>query len=135
VRDAGFGAAALVARLAQMLEAARFNLDTDYEVTRRLVAEAYCLLELHLARSAGDEVRRSGKGSLARWQIDRVHTFIEEHLSDCIRVCELSAVARSSPSYFSCAFKKTFGASPQVLLQVRRRYDGRRATQHAIVGC
>jgi AraC family transcriptional regulator len=114
------GAAWLVARLAQMLEAARINLDTDYEVTKRLVAEAYSLLELHLARNAGAETRRYEKGGLARWQIDRVQTFIEEHLTDSIRVSDLSTLARSSPSYFSCAFKKTFGSSPHAYVMSRR---------------
>jgi AraC family transcriptional regulator len=114
------GAVSLVARLAQMLEAARINLDTDYEVTKRLVAEAHSLLELHPAGNAGGEARRHGNGGLARWQIDRVHTFIEAHLTECIRVSDLSTLARSSPSYFSCAFKKTFGASPHAYVMSRR---------------
>jgi AraC-like DNA-binding protein len=114
------GAASLVARLAQMLEAARINLDTDYEVTKRLVAEAYSLLELHLTPHASCEVRRHEKGGLARWQIDRVHAFIEEHLTECIRVSDLSTLARSSPSYFSCAFKRTFGVSPHAYVMSRR---------------
>ena len=57
---------------------------------------------------------------LARWQINRVRTFIDEHLTECIRVSDLSALARSSPSYFSAAFKRTFGASPHAYLMKRR---------------
>jgi AraC family transcriptional regulator len=112
------GAAMLVARLAQMLETATANADKDYEVTKRLVAEASSLLELHLAGSA--RRGQQSAGCLARWQVTRVRTYINEHLTECIRVSDLSAVARSSPSYFSSAFKRTFGASPHAYLMSRR---------------
>jgi len=112
------GSALLVARLAQMLETARDNADTHYEVTKRIVAEASLLLESHLGR--GSRAPASQNGMLARWQINRVRAFIDEHLTECIRVSDLSALARSSPSYFSAAFKRTFGASPHAYLMKRR---------------
>ena len=114
------GAALLVAHLAQMLETARVNADTHYEVTKRLVAEASLLLELHLARNTESQRSQHAHGGLARWQINRVRSFIDEHLTECIRVSDLSSIARSSPSYFSCAFKRTFGASPHAYLMSRR---------------
>ena len=113
------GSAQLVARVAQMLGTARDNADTHYEETKRIIAEASLLLESHLARNAQPPASRQS-GVLARWQINRVRTFIDEHLTDCIRVSELSALARSSPSYFSAAFKRTFGASPHAYLMKRR---------------
>jgi AraC family transcriptional regulator len=113
-------AAQLVARLAQMLEKARINSESDYEVTKRLVAEASSLLERHVARSSAREAYRCEQGGLARWQINRVRVFIDEHLTERIRVSDLSAVARSSPSYFSCAFKRTFGVSPHAYVMKRR---------------
>jgi AraC family transcriptional regulator len=113
-------AAPLVARLAEMLETARANADTHFDVTKRLVAEASLLLELHLARNMQTGTRQHAQGGLARWQIDRVRTFIDAHLAECIRVSDLSALVRSSPSYFSCAFKRTFGASPHAYLMTRR---------------
>lgn len=112
------GSALLVARLAQMLETARDNADTHYEVTKRIVAEASLLLESHLGR--GSPAPASQHGMLARWQINRVRAFIDAHLTECIRVSDLSALARSSPSYFSAAFKRTFGASPHAYLMKRR---------------
>jgi AraC-like DNA-binding protein len=114
------GAAPLVARLAQMLETARNNADTHYEVTKRIVAEAALLLELHLARHTEPEAGQHTHGALARWQINRVRAFIDEHLTERIRVSDLSALARTSPSYFSSAFKRTFGASPHAYLMSRR---------------
>jgi len=112
------GSALLVAHLAQMLETARDNADTHYEVTRRIVAEASLLLESHLGH--GNPARPSQNGMLARWQINRVRAFIDEHLTECIRVSDLSELARSSPSYFSAAFKRTFGAAPHAYLMKRR---------------
>jgi AraC family transcriptional regulator len=114
------GAAVPVAQLAQMLETARVNSDKDFEVTKRLVAEASSLLDLHLGRPPDASTLRRPRAGLARWQINRVSAFIEERLTECIRVCDLSAIARSSPSYFSCAFKRTFGASPHAYLMGRR---------------
>jgi AraC-like DNA-binding protein len=49
-----------------------------------------------------------------------VRTFIDAHLAESIRVSHLSSLARSSPSYFSSAFKRTFGASPHAYLMTRR---------------
>jgi AraC-like DNA-binding protein len=49
-----------------------------------------------------------------------VRTFIDEHLTESIRESDLSALARSSSSYFSAAFKRTFGASPHAYLMKRR---------------
>ena len=112
------GSAQLVARLAQMLGTARDNADTHYEVTKRIVAEASLLLESHLARNT--QSLPSQSGMLARWQINRVRTFIDAHLNECVRVSDLSALARSSPSYFSAVFKRTFGASPHAYLMRRR---------------
>jgi AraC family transcriptional regulator len=112
------GSAQLVARLAQMLGVARDNADTHYEVTKRIVAEASLLLESHLACDIQSLPNQNGM--LARWQINRVRTFIDEHLTECIRVADLSGLARSSPSYFSAAFKRTFGASPHAYLMKRR---------------
>jgi AraC-like DNA-binding protein len=57
---------------------------------------------------------------LARWQIKRVRVFIESHLTERIRVSDLSSVARSSPSYLSAAFKRTFGVSPHAYVMKRR---------------
>jgi AraC family transcriptional regulator len=114
----------LVARLARLLERARINSDSDYEVTKRLVAEASLMLERHVARSSDLQGPESDlkceQGGLARWQINRVQVFIEEHLTERVRVADLSAVARSSPSYFSCAFKRTFGVSPHAYVMKRR---------------
>jgi AraC-like DNA-binding protein len=112
--------AALVTRLAQMLETARIHSDRDYEITKRMVAEASTLIKRYVAHTSDADIGRCEPGGLARWQINRVRGFIEEHLTERIRVADLSALAKSSPSYFSSAFKRTFGVSPHAYV-IRRR--------------
>jgi AraC family transcriptional regulator len=117
--------AELVARVAGVLEKARVSSDSDDEITR-LLAEASSMLERHVACCSDPacesdrETYKCERGGLARWQASRVRVFVDEHLTERIRVADLSAVARSSPSYFSCAFKRTFGVSPHAYVMKRR---------------
>jgi AraC family transcriptional regulator len=59
-------------------------------------------------------------GRLAGWQVKRVCRFIDEHLTETIRLKDLSAVAQRSTAYFCRAFKRTFGDSPHSYLITRR---------------
>ncbi len=61
-------------------------------------------------------------GGLAIWQIRRVIAFIEAHLDTPIKVKNLSAIVQLSASYFSQAFKKSFGAAPHAYV-IQRRLD------------
>ena len=67
-------AALLVVRLAQMLQAARINSDSDYEATKRLVAEASSLTgQLNTASTGLDQLRSSLGGGTrpVKWNRDR----------------------------------------------------------------
>ncbi|MBB2908494.1 AraC-like DNA-binding protein [Rhizobium sp. RAS22] len=66
---------------------------------------------------ASTEVVRSG---LAPWQYKKVLKFIEEHLSETIRIEELADLARLSCSHFSRAFRATAGQSPYDYVLSRR---------------
>jgi AraC-like DNA-binding protein len=59
-------------------------------------------------------------GGLAGWQVSRVRAFVDDHLSESLKVKNLSDVARLSAAYFSRAFKKSFGTSPHTYLMQRR---------------
>lgn len=52
------------------------------------------------------------KGGLAEWQKKRVADYIEEHFAGDILLSTLAEVAELSPSYFSHAFKASFGVPP-----------------------
>ncbi|MEH0195328.1 AraC family transcriptional regulator [Caulobacter sp. CCNWLY153] len=57
---------------------------------------------------------------LAPWQASRAAAYVEHRLETTIRVVDLARAARLSPSYFSRAFKTTFGLSPQKYVVERR---------------
>lgn len=72
--------------------------------------------------STGEAQNTSDKcgGGLAPWQIRRVSTHIEEHLSENVLCEDLSAVAKLSLSHFSRAFRGSFGCPPHAYLTQRR---------------
>jgi AraC family transcriptional regulator len=52
------------------------------------------------------------RSGLAPWQTRRVLNHIEEHLDGSIPISDLAAVCRLSVSYFSGAFRRSFGVPP-----------------------
>jgi AraC family transcriptional regulator len=61
-------------------------------------------------------------GGLAPWRIRRLKAFVEEHLSQSIRVSDLSGVVGLSVAHFSRAFGLSFGQPPHVYV-IQRRLD------------
>lgn len=57
---------------------------------------------------------------LAPWQARRVAAHIDAHLSQNLRLTDLAAIARLSSSYFSRAFKGSFGQAPHAFIIERR---------------
>ncbi|MBB6250330.1 helix-turn-helix transcriptional regulator [Nitrospirillum iridis] len=59
-------------------------------------------------------------GGLAPWQVRRVQGHICQHLADAVRIRDVAALARLSTSYFSRAFRITFGMPfTQYIIQQR----------------
>lgn len=59
-------------------------------------------------------------GGLAPWQVMRLKAYISGHLSSPIAIDELADLVRLSSSYFSTAFKATFGLSPHNYVLAQR---------------
>src|SRR5262249_17387267 len=57
---------------------------------------------------------------LAPWQERRLQAHIETNLSISLTTADLAGVVNLSPSYFSRAFKKSFGQPPHSYLTMRR---------------
>lgn len=102
--------------LSKLLAEAVSALDRDHERVRCNLSQAVALLE---GRHAPGEVLREGAG-LAPWQAKRVADHIDRRLDGVIRIGELADIAKLSTSYFSRAFKATFGLSPQNYILTRR---------------
>jgi AraC-like DNA-binding protein len=59
-------------------------------------------------------------GRLAPWQERRLKAYIETNLSFSLTTVDLARVVNLSPSYFSRAFKKSFGQPPHSYLTMKR---------------
>jgi len=108
----------LTKSLANLLETARRELDSDRDAAKASLVTASSILQLEIERSSG--VNGSKPGALAGWQIARVRAFIEENLHRNIDAKNLSAVAQRSPAHFSRSFKRAFGEPPHAYVIKRR---------------
>jgi AraC-like DNA-binding protein len=108
----------LAKSLANLLETARRELDTDREAAKASLVRASSILESEIERGSG--ANGSKPGALAGWQIVRVRAFIEENLHSNIDTRDLSAVAQRSPAHFSRSFKRAFGEPPHAYVIKRR---------------
>jgi AraC family transcriptional regulator len=106
--------------LAKILEAAETAIETDQDRARRLMTRASSLVQVQIDRHEVPAGKNYELGRLAGWQVKRVCRFIDEHLTETIRLKDLSAVAQRSTAYFCRAFKRTFGDSPHSYLITRR---------------
>lgn len=77
----------------------------DSASARRLVEQAFSLLDrpVHPAPLA--------QGALAVWQARRIEAHVEQNLGRSMRIEAVASVVALSPSYFSRAFKATFGTT------------------------
>jgi AraC family transcriptional regulator len=109
-----------IANLAELLEAARDQLERDREAAGASINRAASILRSELQRHASASKLDTGPGELAAWQVRRIRIYIDEHLSETIHVKDLSDVARRSTAHFCRAFKRTFGQTPHAYLTARR---------------
>jgi len=73
-----------------------------------------------LLTDGSDVVPQSDTGVLAAWQIRKVKEFINASLHATIRMPDCASQVRLSASYFSCAFKATFGTTVRDYIRHRR---------------
>lgn len=116
------------------VEAFEFDLtSSSCEISRLLMSAIDCVdydrmvavdfirkASLLLKAMAGRERGASKQGGLAPWQIKRVEQMIEDRISETISLDELARTIRLSTSYFSTAFKVSFGMSPHNYILSRR---------------
>jgi AraC family transcriptional regulator len=106
--------------LTKLLDDASSAVERDASTVRLCLAQAMSLLEAEgFSVDRGIGLPANGCG-LAPWQARRVTAHIEEHLDARIRVSELAVLSRLSVSYFSVAFRRSFGASVQTFVARQR---------------
>jgi hypothetical protein len=101
--------------LAHLLETARRELGRDRELAKASLLAASTILQAEIERSSRS--KDSTWAGLASWQILRVQSYTDSNLHRTIRIRDLSAVARRSPSHFSRAFKQAVGESPHAYVE------------------
>jgi AraC-like DNA-binding protein len=116
-------------------------LDYDREVARTRLQRAAALLQSGTARH-GLTMRAPARAALVPWQATRVTSHIEVNLDRSLPLRELARVVRLSDSYFSRAFKGTFGQTPHAFILSRRverarqeMLEGREPLSHIAQSC
>jgi AraC family transcriptional regulator len=102
----------------RLLETATREFECDREAARASLATASHILQVEIERCS--IASGSTGGGLAVWQIRRVRAYIDSNLHRCIRVRDLSAIARQSSAHFSRQFKLAVGETPHAYVTRRR---------------
>jgi AraC-like DNA-binding protein len=103
----------------QLLRDAQAQLSVDRD------SACLCLTRALVMLQKSDSQLKNRHGCLPGWQIKRVVGYIDANLDSSIRTNQLAAVLSLSVSYFSHAFKNTFGVTPLVYV-ARRRIESAR---------
>lgn len=96
-------------------------LEKDKTIAIDLANQASSLVSTRMT-DGRDLADRVVVGGLAPWQIKRVRGFIDERISHTVLLDEMARQVKLSTSYFSAAFKNSFGISPHNYV-IRRRIE------------
>jgi AraC family transcriptional regulator len=110
----------LVTNVVELLEVARAEFERDPEAARASITQAARILRSELERREAVANTDSSVGGLAEWQVQRLRAYIDSHLSDTIRIKDLSTIARRSTAHFCHVFKRTFGQTPHAYVMAQR---------------
>ncbi|WP_449379634.1 helix-turn-helix domain-containing protein, partial [Bradyrhizobium sp. UFLA05-112] len=102
----------------ELLRSADDAVVSDQARARQLIDCVMDILRATLDENA--HAPSASAGRLAPWQERRLKAHIEANLSVSLTTAELAGVVNLSPSYFSRAFKKSFGQPPHSYLTMRR---------------
>jgi AraC family transcriptional regulator len=97
--------------LSKLLDDATNALEYDTEAACSCLAQASALLRDRVVPGESRASHGTARSGLTPWQVRRVRAHIDARLGGPIRVAELAALSRLSVSYFSVAFRRSFGVS------------------------
>jgi AraC family transcriptional regulator len=103
----------------RLLEDVRMALDCDLRAASKAAGNLAALLASKLPQGSRSAPARGG---LAPWQMREVRNYIEARLGEAVRVRDLAQLVALSVSYFSRAFKDSFGELPHAYI-VRKRVE------------
>jgi AraC-like DNA-binding protein len=106
--------------LVRLLAVATATFDSDRDRAKACVQQAAELLRVGVESEGYLWNEPSSRGGLASWQAKRVVAYIESNIGRSLRVADLAGIVQLSISYFSHAFRKSFGQSPRAYVEVQR---------------
>lgn len=107
--------------ISRLLLQAQAALERNPAVAMDCIVQASALLRIPPAgRTADGDKTVPSRGGLAPWQSRRVRSYIADHLAAPILLQDLAALTRLSVSYFSRAFKISFGEPPHAYIVWQR---------------
>jgi AraC family transcriptional regulator len=101
--------------------ALRGELMHGYAVPGAALQSLAALVAVHLARRyAASAASATQTAGLPQHKLKRVQDYVENHLSESIRVDQLAAEVHMSPFHFARMFKKATGQPPHLYVVMRR---------------
>ncbi|WP_302079585.1 helix-turn-helix domain-containing protein [Rhizobium oryzicola] len=104
--------------ISELLSKAVHFIDRDQETALECMKLVSALLKPRTEKPL--RLLTNSSGGLAPWQANRLRAHVEERISHTITLDELAKLVKLSTSYFSAAFKVTFGTSPHAYVLSRR---------------
>jgi AraC family transcriptional regulator len=109
--------------VSQLLQRALRCFEQNEAIAIDLVKRASMLLgPVHVVSDNGILQDKSISGGLAPWQMTRIKRYVADRVSRNLSIDELAESVKLSTSYFSVAFKASFGLSPHNYI-VSQRID------------
>jgi AraC family transcriptional regulator len=90
------------------------NPSLDDKTAQELIVRAVAVIEPKLELSSSSFLSKLARGGLAPWQTRKVARYIHENLERSVQTRQLAEVINLSASYFTRAFKVSFGVVPSL---------------------
>jgi transcriptional regulator GlxA family with amidase domain len=103
-----------------LIDAAVAAFDADRDTSRRYLLRASALLGVQRGARSAESTRRSDRGGLLAWQLNRIVDYIETHLADKITAIDLADLVKMSLGKLFRAFKISVGVTPFRYIARRR---------------
>jgi|HubBroStandDraft_1064217.scaffolds.fasta_scaffold165273_2 AraC family transcriptional regulator len=110
---AGIRAGEWIYHVISLLDGAVRQLHREDQGAHHSIAQAASLLRKQIS----PEPAQDSRGRLLAWQVRKVRSYIENHITGPVLVADLCALVQLSASHFARSFKRTCGESPQIALR------------------
>jgi AraC family transcriptional regulator len=115
-----YAEARVISVLCRLLGDADEAMERDWDAARACIRLAATIIRTEFALQPADKSSSASRGGLAPWQLLRAKSYISENLHRTIKIEALGHATQLSAGYFSRAFKRSVGRSPQSYISLAR---------------